>query len=310
MSSIGRRLPQSNTSCKRALNTATAKEASSPSGNTIISAATKAKLIDMNDRFNAAFLNLILAEQAQRKASEDADDNRILGRDYIGSYFSTFNNVIRINKIPRNARAFYNIPISNDKQPVITKDVTLLEVGQLVIDGDAKRVLGGGVAMAFPTILEYTPVFTALKTSLTAFSTSKTNTHSAQSILNTLCKEAKPVITRVFNELETSYSDLAMPAKRAVSREWGDQFTSQGSPAFVTGIITDKDGLPISGVEVYLLGVGVRFISGIDGKYTVNTTLNGDLIVMATSPKYKENQTDILMLDGGKMEVNIVMEDK
>ncbi len=308
--SIGRKLPKSNVSCKKALNTATSKEASSPSGNTILSAATKARLISMNDRFNSAFTNLIIAEQAQRNASEDADDNRVIARNYIGSYFSTFNNGIRIDKIPRNARAFYNIAISNDKQPVITQDVTLLQTGQLIIDGDAKRVLGGGVAMAFPTILEFTPVFNALKTSITTFSTCKTNTHDAQTILNNLCIEAKAVTLRVFNELETSYSDLAMPAKRAVCREWGDRFASQGSPATVTGIVTDKEGLPVSGVNINLQGVGVKFISGIDGRYTLNTTMNGDLIVIATSTNYKDNQTDILMVDGGSMVVNIVMEDK
>ena len=74
--------------------------------------------------------------------------------------------------------------------------------------------------------------------------------------------------------------------------------------------VTDAEGLPISGVEFHLQGVGVKFLSGIDGKYAVHTTLNGDLILLASSPLYKDNQTDLIMTDGGNMVINIVMETK
>jgi len=306
--SLGRELPRTNKSCQIALNAATAIEKKSTSENTILSVATKERLIKMNDNFNTAVTNVIEAEQAQRVASEDADTNRTLSRIFIGCYFSTLNNGIRLNKIPRDARAFYDLDISNNRMPDINTDECIIECGQLVIDGDAKRVLGGGAAMAYPTILEFTPVFTAVKSAISAFSTSKSNLINAQAILNNLRTDAKAVCLKVYNELETYYSDLEMPARRAVGRIWGEKFSSKGKPATIVGIVTNAAGLPISCVEFYLQGVGVKFISGIDGRYAVNTTLNGDLILFAKSPGYKDSQTDLMMADGGNLVINIVME--
>ena len=86
-------------------------------------------------------------------ASEEADTSRALSRIYIGCYFSTLNNGIRLNKIPRNARAYYDLDISNNRMPEINTDECIIECMQLVIDGDAKRVLGGGLQCLIPPFL-------------------------------------------------------------------------------------------------------------------------------------------------------------
>ena len=305
MSYIGRKLPKSNIACQKALNTAVAKAAIST---TILSDVTTERLNTDNTNFNAAITLVINTKQAQRAASAATDVAKAKFNVFFSSYFSTLNNAIAIEQMPRSVRAYYNIDINNDRHPVIKTDAEILLCGQLVIDGDAKRVLAGGIAMAFPTIAQYTVVFNACKAAIATFSASKLTVLEAESARNSLKTEVKNVILRAWNEIETHYSELEASAKRAACRLFGVKYVSQGSPAFVTGIITNSvTGLPIPKAILHLEGVGTKFIADINGKYTIKTNQNGDLTILANLPGYTESETDILLIDGGNMEVNIKM---
>lgn len=303
--SISRVLPKSNIASQKALNTAVAKAAVTT---TVLSADTTTRLNTDNTNFNAAITLVINTKQAQRSASAATEIAKVKFGIIFSSYFSTLNNAIAIEQMPRSVRAYYNIDINNDRQPVIKTDAEILLSGQLVIDGDAKRVLAGGVAMAFPTIAQYTVVFNACKAAIATFSASKLTVLEAESARNSLKTEVIKVILRAWNEIETYYSELESSAKRTACRLFGVKYLSQGSPAFVTGIVTDSvTGLPIPKAILHLEGVGTKFTTDIDGKYTINTTQNGDLTILANKTNYTESETDILLINGGNMEMNIKM---
>ncbi len=305
--SISRDLPQTNIASQKALNTAVARAKAST---TVLSAATSTRLSTENTNFDAAMNLVIDTKQAQRAASDAAIAGKAKFRTFFSCYFSTLNCGIELESIPRAARAYYDLDISNDRQPVINNDANLLLCGQRVIDGDAKRVLAGGISMAFPTIAEYTVVFNACKASISAFTASKLAVMEAESARKSHKKSVKNIIVRVWNEVETYYSELEASAMRSASRLFGVKYTSQGSSAIISGIVTDSiSGLPIENVILHLEGVGTKFTTNTEGKYTINTNQNGDLTILANLTNYTESETDILLVDGGKMEVNIKMEE-
>jgi len=66
--------------------------------------------------------------------------------------------------------------------------------------------------------------------------------------------------------------------------------------------------LPLQKVKVHF-GGGRKFaLSGIDGKYSLNTTLYGDLELYADLTDFTENMTSITLADGVNMTVDIAME--
>ena len=303
--SISRILPETNVACQNALNTAVAETKKSTN---VLSADTKSRLGTINTSFDAAMTLVIDTKQAQRTASEVVIAARAKFHSFFGCYFTVLNCGIELELIPRSARAYYDIDINNDRQPVIKTDTDLLLLGQRVIDGDAKRVLAGGIAMAFPTIADYTVVFNACKTAISDFADSKLTVLKAEATRKGLHTGVKNIILRVWNEVETFYSELEASAMRAASRLFGVRYRSLGSPAFVTGIVTDSiTGLPIEKAILHLVGVGAKFTTDAEGKYTINTTQNGDLTILANLTDYTESETDILMVDGGNMVVNIEM---
>jgi len=118
----------------------------------------------------------------------------------------------------------------------------------------------------------------------------------------------KKIIVRVWNEVETFYSELNASAMRSASRLFGVKYRSQGLLASISGIVTDSiTDLPIPKVVLHLEGVGTKFTTDEEGKYTINTTLNGDLTLLANLKDYTEYETEILMVDGENMKVNIKM---
>jgi len=305
MSYIGRKLPNSNIASQKALNTAVAEAIVSAN---VLNADTTARLKTENTNFDTAMNLVIDTKQAQRSASEAAIEGRAKFHTFFGCYFTVLNCGIELGLIPRAARAYYDIDINNDRQPVIKSDADLLLIGQRVIDSDAKRVLAGGIEMAFPTIAEYTVVFNNCKTAISGFAASKLSVLQAEAARKGRKAGVKKIITRVSNEVETFYSELEASAMRAASRLFGVKYVSQGSPAFITGLVTDSvTDLPIAKAILHLEGVGTKFMTDIDGRYTINTTQNGDLTILADITDYTESETDILMVDGGKIEVNIKM---
>ena len=241
--SISRALPQTNIACQKALNTAVAQAKISSK---VLSADTNTRLNTENTNFDAAMNLVIDTKQAQRTASAAAVAGKAKFRIFFSSYFTVLNCGIDMEVIPRAARAYYDIDINNNRQPVINSDADLLICGQRVIDGDAKRVLAGGIAMGFPTIAEYTVVFNACKIAISVFSASKLTVLQAEAARKGLNKSVKNINIRVSNEVETYYSELDASAMRAASRLFGVKYISHGLPAFITGIVTNEFNLKIN----------------------------------------------------------------
>ncbi len=306
--SSSRILPKSNISRQKAMNTAKTKKDSLPSAKNAMTPTTSTRLDTDNASYNALMDAVTAAEQVQREAGEAADPWRLLLHDNIGSYFKGLNIGIVIKEIPNSARSFYKLPIGNKKLPVTNTDAQLLDWGQKIITGDAKRVLDGGYVITLPTIASFTAVFNSTKTAITAFSNAKTALTDAQTAVNAKEAEMNSLILRMWNEIETTYSELDPPAKRSAARQWGVKYLFIGNPAIVSGIITNSiTGLPMARVTVKLMGSNNKVLTDDNGYFELNTSLYGDLELLAKITGYTDNITDILMENGGTMVVDVMM---
>jgi hypothetical protein len=307
--SISRKLPATNISRQFAMTAAKTKKDSTPPGGNLLSSHTSTRLDADSLNYNTLINAVTVAETSQRSDSKNVDPQRVQLRTFIGGYFGTLNNGIHLGIIPRSSRALFGLDVNNDRIPDLGTDAQLVNWGQQIIDGDALRVTNGGVAMAFPSIIEFQGVFTPAKLAINAISNSKTALINAQKAVNDVNVATDKTIVRVWDEIETSLSDYETAAMRSSAREWGVKYVSQGLPAIISGICLDSvSGLPVCNVVLHLDGVGTKFFSdSFTGAYSINTNQNGDLVIIAIQADYLEQDTTITLTDGETLIKNIIM---
>ena len=73
--------------------------------------------------------------------------------------------------------------------------------------------------------------------------------------MKNLNEETDNIITRTWNEVETTFSELPAPTMRAHARQYGIKYISVGNPAEITGKYIDSiTGHPLADVSVHLDG--------------------------------------------------------
>ena len=239
---------------------------------------------------------------------ELAKPQRKLFRSYVRSYFSSLKANIKIDKIEKSARGFYGLDITNTRQPIITSDDTLIAMAEMVISGDAFRIADGGIAMSVPTMTEFMDIYNVAKPIIKSISNTATAATSALSDLAKQEEDIDDLIVHVWDEVEAKYSKSSPSSRRTMCRLWGVRYISKGQESVVMGVCIDSiTNLPLPNVKLYLYGVGRKSISNVDGKYNVNTTLYGDLELIATLPGYEPLSIDFAKEDGVEKALDVMM---
>ena len=304
-----RQFPQSITSRQKALNKAVLKNSNLPTGVVILSPATLARLIICNDNYNAGVADKLAAKQLYHAAVEAAIPQRKLLRSNITSFFKTFNNCIdNLGTIPASARAFYGLPIGKAYLPKMDTDDKLLAMAALVITGDVNRRAAGGIAMNSPTIAQYTIVYNIASPIILAIAIAESAVSLAVDKLEKLIPETKDLITHVWDEVEAYYSLSTPSNRRTQCRLWGVRYISTGVLSLVTGTCKDILGVGIAGVKVRIMGSGHFVLSDALGNFSLNTSLYGDLELLASHIHYINDTIEFTKEDGIETTVAVVLE--
>ena len=304
-----RDLPNSVIGRQKAMTKAkTKKDGVAVPADNILSAATSARLdIDLA-AFDAGIEAILVAEEAYHTAVLLARPQRILLKSNILSFFKTLNNNIdKLHTIPATARGFYGLPITKGSMPDINTDDKLLAMAAKVLSGDLLRINGGGIAMSAPTIAQFTIVFNTAKPVILAISNAETAKATATRNLQLQTPEIKDLITHIWNEVEDYYSLSTPSNRRTQARLWGVRYISTGVPSVVTGTCKDALGVALAGVKIRIMGSSHSTLSDDLGNFSLNTSLYGDLELLATLKNYVKNTIDFSKEDGIAEVVDVVM---
>jgi hypothetical protein len=286
----------------------TKKNGATVPADNILSAATSARLDLDLAAYNAGILAITTAKQAYHNCIELAVPQRVFLKDNITSYFKTFNNCIdKLGTIPASARAFYLLPIGKASLPKMDTDDELLAAAAIVLSGDILRIKDGGIVMSVPTIAEFTIVYDIAKPVIVAISNALTAVTNATSSLKKQIPEIKDLITHIWNEVEAYYSLYAPSERRVFCRLWGVRYISTGVPSVVTGACKDALGIALAGAKIRIMGSSHSTLTDALGNFSLNTSLYGDLELLATLKKYEKTTIDFSKDDGIAEVVDVVM---
>ena len=300
--------PQSNIDRKRALNKGKAKMDSVLPADNVLTTDTASRLTTAANNYDNGFAAIAAAAHIYHEKVDLFRPHRVLLKDYIDTYFTTMSSEIKIKKILASARALYGLPISNDNLPNLTTDDKLMAMGALVLSGDVVRIAAGGIAIATPTIAEYTIVYNAAHAAMSVISNALTTLTNAKNGLNKQNVEINDVIKHVWDDAKSKYSLVAPAPQRVLCRQWGARFESRGVASEITGVCTDSiTHALLPNVQIHIKGVGHREKSDIDGNYIINTILYEDIELIATLSGYEDQMVDFVKEDGVAKVVNVVM---
>ena len=301
-------IPQSITGRKIALAKAkSTKDGVAVPTDNILSKVTSDRLDEGFTNYNAGINAVKSAKEVYHTAVGLAKPQRIKLKKNTLSYFKTLNTCIELGTIPDTARVYYDLDITNGKMPNVNTDDKLLAVAAIVLSGDIARKTAGGIAMANPTILEFTTVYNAAKPVLVALNNARIAVFTAVGNLADQTVEIKDLITHIWDEVEAFYSLKNPPNRRAICRVWGVRYRSTGISSIVTGTCKDELGVGLKGVKVRIVGSSHFVYTDAEGNFSLNTSLYGDLEIMATLAKYEKNTTDFSKEDGVAIAVHVVM---
>jgi len=273
----------------------------------ILSKVTSDRLDEGFTNYNAGINAIKSAKEVYHTAVGLAKPQRIKLKKNTISYFKTLNTCIELGTIPDTARVYYDLDITNGKMPNVNTDDKLLAVAAVVLSGDIARKAAGGIAMSNPTILEFTTVYNAAKPVLVALNNARIAVFTAVGNLADQTVEIKDLITHIWDEVEAFYSLKNPPNRRAICRVWGVRYRSTGISSIVTGTCKDELGVVLKGVKVRIVSSSHFVYTDAEGNFSLNTSLYGDLEILATLAKYEKSTTDFSKEDGVAIAVHVVM---
>jgi hypothetical protein len=216
-----RRLPNTDAARIRAMKTALGigKELSP------LKLAFSAKNLVRLQKFLPSFEQNILYQKqiiaAQNKKSKSFFDIEKKARIYLTHFVRVMNMAIYRGELPAETRAFYGLATNDSSVPPFNNDKELLSWGKRIIEGEELRIRKGGSPITNPTIavvkIRFGHFIDALNNNNSVI---KKNLDYALKI-NELRKEADEIILSMWNEVETTFSDLDENEKRIKCEDYG-----------------------------------------------------------------------------------------
>jgi hypothetical protein len=131
---------------------------------------------------------------------------------------------------------------------------------------------------------------------------------NAETALNGLNEIADNTILFIWNEVETKYGDKPKPTQRDFARLWGVKYARAGGHKIVSGdTIDEATGEGIAGVEIYFDNGNNSAESGLDYKFSLNTTLMDVQKLIATHPDYVLWEGNETLVEGENLVITIKM---
>ena len=275
--SITRRLPTTIITRQTALNNANEANTNPPGGVNALTAATQARVVAQTPLYNQA-IQASATAKANLNTNTPVKDTAVNTCRMFNSHFiQVFNLGVARGKYPAGHRSYYGLETSSDAVPDMgTEDLVKLWAHHL-IDGDAERLLNGGVPMANPDIAEVQTALTAMETQMTVHDNFAFLLDQKQEAVESMHTLVDPIIKKVWDEVETFFNEETPESKRANARLWGVVYVTEGAPATLTGLVKDPLGAAVPNAFITIDESSATATTNNEGRYTLETTVLGEV---------------------------------
>jgi len=216
-----RRLPNTDSSRLKALHTTLAKGKDLPPFKLAFSQSSLQKIQAFLPGFEQVLIlkKLDYIKQVEHNKVYQKTIRKV--RLYISHFIQVMNMSISRGEISSTTRSFYGLKETDKNLPSLQTEAEIIEWGQNLINGEAKRILKGLSPITNPTIavvkVRYEQFLDAYNFQKTLQKKNGLN-HQKLSVLR---EKANQIILQTWNEVEEYYSDLPENMKREKAKEYG-----------------------------------------------------------------------------------------
>lgn len=217
-----RALPDSDSTRITAIAALVAKAATVPPADRPYPAALHTELSTLGPQFATEAQQAGTALSAQSTATSQATLDFLALQTVVSHYFQVLNLAVARGVIPREARAHYQLDISNATVPdLITQADVVLWAGRVATGETARMALPGAVAMAMPSAAEVATAASAYGTSAKTQTTAKDTYDDEQGDVAALRPGIDKLIRDIWDYIEFALREDPAPSRRRKAREWG-----------------------------------------------------------------------------------------
>lgn len=163
--------------------------------------------------FERARTNYKQAFQEQVRASKNYQKLAKQARLYVSHFVQVLNLSVIRDEIKEDSKSFYGLEPENYAVPDMASDVSLLEWGEKIIEGEQKRLSHGGTPIFNPAIAKVKVHYDMFKDAYYGQKIYQQNTSRMQEILSNLRNEGDAIILDLWNQVEKYFADLS-PGER------------------------------------------------------------------------------------------------
>lgn len=216
-----RRLPNTDNARLRALQTALSKGKEIPP----IKLAFTQKSFQKARAFLTRFEKVItLHKQAQsRQVENNKEYQKVIKkvRLFISHFIQVINMAIARAELPSSARKAFGINEDKKALPLLISEKDIIQWGKKLIDGESVRILQGQTPITNPTIAVVKVRYELFLEAHRFQQILKKKNSLALEELSAFRNEANEIILNIWNEVESSYTDLPDSLKRERAKEYG-----------------------------------------------------------------------------------------
>ena len=305
MSTISRKIPQTQKGVQNALNMALNQMGIVAPTEMMLTADTQAKVTAMAPAFDGVMSDKKVALYQQTKATKAAQAAFKIVVMFISHFFQVFNLGIARGKYQAEERAFFEIDINSKVIPALGTEANVMAQGKNVHDGDALRMAeAGAVAMANPTTAEVDGKFGDWKTKNNLQNLKISDYENKSSAVVAMFDAALAVVVKVWDEGDAYYDDKDAPAKRAKLRPWGVIYEGSETMTIRVKIKNSITKVGIEGAESQIVETGENRLSDADGNLVLTTKVIDEVNLHTQMDGYNEQDT-VVTFEAGVTEYTI-----
>ena len=216
-----RRLPNTDSSRFKALKCAFAKGKELPPFKLAFSQPTFQKVQSFLPSFEHSMTLQKHAYSTQIQKNKEYLSALKKAKLYISHFIQVMNLAISREELPISTHAYYGLENDDKKVPPLNTEAEVIEWGNKLIEGEAKRVRDGKTPITNPTIALVRVKYEQFMDAYNHQKTLQKNTYREQKKLAELRNHADEIILNIWNEVENTFKDLPEDIKREKSKEYG-----------------------------------------------------------------------------------------
>ncbi len=216
-----RRLPNTDNSRLKALNTALAKGKELPPFKLAFSQGSYRRLQAILPKWEKSLTEYKNTYSIQIKNNKEYVKKLKKAKLYISHFIQVVNMAIIRGEMKEETRSYYGLDKESKRLPSLNTENDILKWGEQLVEGEKKRKMQGHSPVTNPTIavvkVNYDNFIEAYKFQKTL----QKNHARALDHISSLRPEADEIIVNIWNEVEDTFKDLLEDVKRERAQEYG-----------------------------------------------------------------------------------------